>query len=155
MALTESGLVRRRAGRAYLYTLNTENYFVSEVLGRLFEGERNWLQALAAEVGEILGRDVETIVLYGSRARGQASVQSDVDLFLAVRSQTNPAVLEERLGAHRLRLESRYGVPLSFLVMPRSVLREKVRAGDRLVMDTVAQGQVLAGKPLSELVANG
>ena len=71
--LTASGLVHRRsAGRAFLYSLNSDNYVVSEILRRIFESERNWLQALATEVREVAGRHVDSIVLYGSLAREQA-----------------------------------------------------------------------------------
>ena len=154
--LTASGLVHRRsAGRAFLYSLNSDNYVVSEILRRIFESERNWLQALATEVREVAGRHVDSIVLYGSLAREQARPDSDIDFLVIVRSQVDPAVILERINSHRLRLEERYGYPLSVLVMTRSALREKAQAGDRLVLDILAQGQVVAGKPLSELVAHG
>lgn len=154
--LTASGLVyRRRAGRAYLYSLNSDNYVVSEILKRGFESERNWLQALATEIREVAGRHVETIVLYGSLARERARPESDIDLLVIIRSQVDPAVVLDRINSHRLRLEERYGHPLSVLVMTRAALRQKAQAGDRFVLDILAQGQVVAGKPLSELVVHG
>ena len=154
--LAASGVVyRRRAGRAYLYSLNTDNYVVSEILRRIFEGEQNWLQALAAEIREAAGRHVEAIVLYGSAARGQARPESDIDLLVVTRSQVDPAVILERINSHRLRLEERYGYPLSILVMTRAELREKAQAGDRFVLDILEQGRVAAGKPLSGLVTHG
>jgi predicted nucleotidyltransferase len=153
--LTADGLVvRRRAGRAYLYSLNSGNYVVSEILSRIFESERNWLQAFAAEIREVAGRHVEAIVLYGSLARKQAGPGSDVDFLIVVRSQANPAVILERINSHRLTLEEKYGRSLSVFVMTRSALRQKAQAGDRFVLDVLAQGQVVAGKPLSELVAH-
>ncbi len=154
--LTTSGLVhRRKAGRAYLYSLNSDSYVVSEIVRRIFESERDWLQALATEVREVAGRHVETIVLYGSLAREQAGSESDIDFLVIVRSQVDPAVILERINSHRLRLEERYGYPLSVLVMTRSGLRQKAQAGDRFVLDILAEGQVVAGKSLSELVAHG
>lgn len=154
--LTAGGLVsRRRAGRAYLYSLNSANYVVSDILSRLFESERSWLQVLATEIREVAGRHVDAIVLYGSLARRQAGPGSDIDFLVVVRSQADPAVILERINSHRLRLEERYGRPVSVLVMRRSALRQKAQAGDRFVLDVLAQGQVVAGKPLSELVAHG
>lgn len=153
--LTEGGLVvRRPAGRAYLYSFNVRNYLAGEV-GHLLEAERNWPQALAAEVRDAAGARAETVVLFGSRARGEAGMRSDIDLLIVIRSHSDPEAVKERLNSQRLRLEERYGHALSFLVMTRSGLRDKVREGDRLALDIVAQGQVLAGKPLSELMAYG
>lgn len=154
--LAGGGLVsRRRAGRAYLYSLNSDNYIVSEILSRVFERERNWLQALAAEIREIGGRHVDAVVLYGSLARAQDRPGSDIDFLIVVRSPADPDVILDRINSHRLRLEERYGRPLSILAMTRSALRRRAQVGDRFVVDVLAQGQVVAGKPLSELVAHG
>lgn len=153
--LTADGLVsRRRAGRAYLYSLNSDNYVVSEILSPMFESERGWLQALAKEIREAAGHHVDAVVLYGSLARERAGSGSDIDFLVVVRSQADPAVILDRINGHRLRLEERYGRTLSVLVMRRSALRQKVQAGDRFVVDVLTQGQVVAGKPLSELVAH-
>lgn len=153
--LTADGLVsRRRAGRAYLYSLNSSSYMVSDILSRMFEGERGWLQALAAEIREVAGRHVEAVVLYGSLARKQAGPGSDIDFLVVVRSQADPAVTLDRINSQRLRLEERYGRALSVLVMTRSALRQKTQAGDQFVLDVLAQGHVVAGKSLSELVAH-
>lgn len=154
--LTERGLVeRRQAGRAYLYSLNTQHYLIREVLGRALDRERDWLQAVAGDIREAAGARVETIVLYGSHVRGETDVRSDVDLLVVVESHADPAVVLERLNSHRLRIEQRYGHRFSFLVMTRRDLRDRVKDGDRLALDIVAEGKVLAGKPLADLVAHG
>lgn len=154
--LTEAGLVvRRQAGRAYMHSLNTEHYLISDVLGRVLDSERDWLQAVAADVREAAGAQVETIVLYGSHARGEAGSRSDVDLLIVVESRTKPEGVTERLNGHRLKIEQRYGHRLSFLVMTRRDLRDKVKKGDRLVLDIMAQGRVLTGKSLTDLMGHG
>jgi predicted nucleotidyltransferase len=60
-----------------------------------------------------------TLILYGSRARGTASLDSDYDLLILVEQLTQQ--LEDQLGDQLYTLELEYGVILSTLVYERHV----------------------------------
>jgi predicted nucleotidyltransferase len=48
----------------------------------LTEGERETVQLFASRLREALGDDLRALWLYGSRARGEAHAESDVDLLV-------------------------------------------------------------------------
>lgn len=56
-------------------------------LPSLSEGERRTLEAFLAGLREQYGRLVEEVILFGSKARGDAGEESDMDLLVLVRSE--------------------------------------------------------------------
>jgi len=154
--LVDAGVIqRRRAGRAYLYSLDRDSYLAHEVLLPAFSKERDWQKALGSEVKATAGRGVESVILYGSWARGQAGPRSDIDLIVVVGAKRRKAAVESRLSDRRARFVGRFGYPPSFLVLSRLEFRNRLRRRDPLIMEIVEQGRVLAGKAISDLVAHG
>jgi predicted nucleotidyltransferase len=75
-ALTHLGLVNTQTfGRAGVHTINEDHVSVAPLRVLL-----DPIAALTDTVRETVGRDVETVILFGSVARGEANVDSDVDL---------------------------------------------------------------------------
>ncbi len=154
--LVEAGLVhRRRAGKAYLYSLNRVNFLVSDVLIPALQHEQGWFQALGAEVAAAVGPVAESVILYGSWARGRAGPSSDIDLLLVISPKARKDDVEEKLAGLRTHLADRFGHPLSFLIMTRTGFRSRLRRGDSLVDEIVEQGRVLTGRPVAELIGRG
>ncbi len=155
--LVEAGLVdRRRAGRAFLYSLNRDNYAVAEILLPAFMNERDWLKRLGDEIRHSLP-GIDSVILYGSWAKGKAQPQSDVDLLLVTgQNDKNQAIqLQERANDIRARMSERYGRPISLLIVGLKNLRRRLRKRDRFIREILAEGQVLAGSGLGEVVAHG
>jgi predicted nucleotidyltransferase len=145
-------LHRQQAGRAYLYSLNEANYLVSDSLLPAFRSEAAWLEKLGDDVVAAIGRRAESIILYGSWARGHAASTSDVDLLVVTQPGQDQDKLERTLEQHRGRLAERFGHAVSLLVVPRDDLRRRLRRGDRLIREIVREGRTVAGKPLAEVV---
>ncbi len=153
--LLGSGVVqRRRAGRAYLYSLDQESYLAHEVLLPAFLKERNWQKTLGTEVQDLIGAGVASIILYGSWARGQAGPRSDIDLLIVTNGRRSKAAIEDRLTSHRTHFMARFRHVPSFLILSRDEFRTRLRRGNPLVREIVEQGQVLTGKAISELAAH-
>lgn len=151
--LTRLGVVRRRkAGRAYLHLLNEANYLTSDILVPAFRQEADWMKRLGEEVLESVAGVAESIVLYGSWARGEATEHSDIDVLIVARDRHSAEAVQP-LDDTRSRLTERFGRPVSFLVVPRGEFRRRLRRGDRLVKDIVRHGRVLAGRSLAELTS--
>ena len=99
--LRRLGLVNSQSiGRAGVHTIN-EDHVAVEPLRALLDP----IAALAEVVQETVGDDVKTVILFGSIARGEASVNSDVDLAVIApagwdgRTDLEDAV-RTRLGNH-------------------------------------------------------
>jgi predicted nucleotidyltransferase len=75
-ALTQLGLVHSQTiGRAGVHTINEEHVSVPPLRALL-----DPIAALSRTVHEVVGDDVQTVILFGSIARGEASIHSDIDL---------------------------------------------------------------------------
>jgi predicted nucleotidyltransferase len=156
--LVEAGLVERRhAGRAFLYSLNRNNYAVGEILLPAFIKERDWLQRLGDEIRRSVP-GINSVILYGSWSKGKAQSQSDVDLLLVTRQNVGrgqAARLQEGADDIRARMSERYGRPISLLIVGPGDLRRRLRKRDRFIREILAEGQVLAGSSLAEVAAHG
>ncbi|MDR5694599.1 MAG: nucleotidyltransferase domain-containing protein [Armatimonadota bacterium] len=140
--LSSLGMLKvRQAGRSYLYSLDTENYLVSDVLLPALRAESRWLERLGEEVLEAARGAVESVVLYGSFARGEVRESSDIDLLVVVREDCWVDKVRERLDEERGRLERRFGRSISFLVLSIPDLRKRVQLGDRFAAEVLAQGR--------------
>lgn len=154
--LTREGLLeRRRAGSAYLYSLNRKAYVVAEILEPAFRSETGWLERLGKEILIALRPSAESVVLYGSWARGTAVPGSDVDVLVVATDAAGREAVERRADGVRGRLSERFGRFVSLLVMTAEEIREKLRRGDRLIRTIAGEGRVLAGRSLSEVTAGG
>ena len=154
--LVGTGLVqRRRAGRAFLYSINRNNYVVGEILLPAFVNERNWLERLGDEIRRSVS-GIDSVILYGSWAKKKARPQSDVDLLLVASPQrSKERALQERVDDTRARMSERYGRPISLLILGPDDLRRRLRKRDPFIRDVIAQGRVLAGASLTEVVGRG
>ena len=75
-ALTQLGLVHTQTiGRAGAHTINEDHVSVAPLRALL-----DPMAALTDIVREAVGSDVNTVILFGSIARGEAHIKSDIDL---------------------------------------------------------------------------
>jgi predicted nucleotidyltransferase len=154
--LTQEGVLeRRRAGTAYLYSLNRDRYVVTEILEPAFRNEARWLERLGEDALAALRPSAESVVLYGSWAREAATPRSDVDLLLVVTDEATRETVEGHVDELRGRLGERFGRFISMMVMTAEEVRAKLGAGDQLVRSIVSEGRVLAGRSLAEIAVGG
>lgn len=97
------------------------------------------LRELTARI--VARRPDATVILFGSRARGDAQTESDVDLLVITDTDQNPLQVA---GEIYLEVGDRdFGLDL--VVMTPARFERKRRGADPFVRDIVAQGRVLHG----------
>jgi predicted nucleotidyltransferase len=75
-ALTQLGLVNTQTiGRAGVHTINEDHFSVAPLRVLL-----DPITAMTDTVREAAGHDVKTVILFGSIARGEANIHSDIDV---------------------------------------------------------------------------
>lgn len=158
--LVDMGVVTRLpAGRAYLYSPNRRSYLVSKVLLPAFQHEAGWLEELGHAVYRLGPKSIDAVLLYGSWARGHAGRKSDVDLLVIVeakdhrRRKATSKIVRDQIDKYRQELAERFGRPISVLVLDREEVKRRLRENDKFVHEVIAQSKVLAGRPLSDVVA--
>lgn len=149
-------LNEERIRGARLYRVNPQHHLVL-CIRALFDAEQQRLSILRDLVkrsleskGLISG--VQFVVLFGSVARGEARPDSDVDLLVVTGSADSTAAVTEALQSAAEEAARMLGVAVSPMVMALPRLRERYRAGDPLLHNIEAEGRVLLGGSLREML---
>lgn len=138
------GLVHRKVtGRADGWSLVADHALVSAIM-TLFEVERNLRPQFRAELRDGLKHlGATNAAIFGSVARGEATIDSDLDLFLEVPTEGDAARLREALPDLQLRLLKKYGTMVSPLILTASQTR---RPSNPFLLESIRREAV----PVSE-----
>ncbi|HET7230904.1 MAG TPA: nucleotidyltransferase domain-containing protein [Longimicrobium sp.] len=152
-------LAEERIRGARLYRVNRQHH-LHPCICALFEAEQQRVSLLRDLVKQELESkgllsSVHFVVLFGSVARGDARPDSDVDLLVVTGTARTNARVDGALQAVAERAEHTLGVRLSPLVMALPRLRRRYRSGDPLLHNIAAEGRVLLGSSLREMVGTG
>jgi predicted nucleotidyltransferase len=71
------------------------------------------LQSLRLGLAQALGDQLESVILFGSQARGEARADSDIDVLVIVRDEADYGELIQRTSALVSNLSLEYGVVIS------------------------------------------
>jgi predicted nucleotidyltransferase len=134
-ALTRLGLVETRTiGRAGVHTINENHAFVAPLRALV-----DPIAALKAAIGETIDPEVQAVILFGSIARGDPGVDSDVDLAVIAASTWDKRV--ELQDIVRIRL----GNDCDVLLFTESEFRQRATEGEPVVGDILRDGVALVG----------
>ncbi|MBI3323664.1 MAG: nucleotidyltransferase domain-containing protein [Candidatus Omnitrophica bacterium] len=95
-----------------------------KVVAGLSVNERQALKEFRDRVASLLGANLLVIKLFGSKARGQGTPESDLDVFLAVRKRS--AQVEDQVIDVAFDIDLKYGVYISPRVVAATVLKDPV-----------------------------
>lgn len=135
-ALAQLGLIDTRAvGRASVHTLNTGHSFVAP-LRTLADP----VTALRSAIQEAAGPDLQAAILFGSIARGDADIDSDIDLAVIA-----PTAWDRRSELQD-NVQTRLGNQCDVLVFTEPEFHQAAAAGEPVVQDILREGVALIGR---------
>lgn len=109
----------------------------------LTPGERGVLAEFARRMREWYGERLERLVVFGSRARGDVTEDSDIDVLAIVKVPLAAETREDSVG-WRLLLEAKHAVdeyaPVSLIVFAEERFAELKRRERRFALDVEAEG---------------
>jgi predicted nucleotidyltransferase len=139
--LERSGLViYRKAGRANLYSLDEHNIVVTDILSSAFLVEGGLLGEVASIISRWMGRDLSSILLFGSVARGEESQGSDIDVVVVLKDGTDPTGREEAIADASVEVVRHFGNKLSPILVTESEFERKRRSQKGLWRDIALEG---------------
>lgn len=145
-ALVDRGLVNERVlGRAHVFRVNRDHFLYS-ILAATFGSERKLVEEITELIRSSLAAGSKSIVLFGSRAKGEARTGSDIDLLIVSREVRDT---EAALGPLRAQLRRRFGLELDAKVLSPAQLRSKAEAPYLKAART--EGLLIAGAPLGKV----
>jgi len=150
--LVEENLVARRvAGRAYLYRLVPESYS-AKLVAPLFRDGDSPMERLARLLGKKLeASPVASATLYGSVVRGEEKPDSDIDIYLVLRRESDRGRVEVLVSELNRLVQALFGNRISPMVKTLEEARRAYRGRRSLELAVESEGRLLTGLPLREL----
>jgi predicted nucleotidyltransferase len=134
-ALTQLGLVNTQTiGRAGVHTINEDHFSVAPLRVLL-----DPITALTDTVREAAGHDAKTVILFGSIARGEANIHSDIDLAVIA-----PAGWDARTDLEDA-VRTRLGNNCDVLVFTPDDFTRLAEVGEPVVREILTDGVALIG----------
>lgn len=113
----EMGIVRSSsAGRANVHLLERENIYVQRLIAPIFDAEQRLPRDLVDDLAEHFADLAESVILFGSYARGDQEQSSDVDVIFVAEDSKSKTRLENSVYDYAPEFHTRFGVSLSPII---------------------------------------
>ena len=133
------------SGRVRLYQLNRKHFFVEHFLAPLFNNEPKLLDGIKEQLKGTIGELCLWMGIFGSTAKGEDTVESDLDILVLVKNEEQQEILLESLDELEGKLHEMYGVALSPIVMTIKEWRKTNRSFRDTKADIIAHHITLVG----------
>jgi predicted nucleotidyltransferase len=137
--LSKEGLIEtRRVGNALVSDINEANH-VGFLLKYLFKWEEESTEGLKEIVRDRLKNeldDVVSMVVFGSRARGDERLDSDMDV-MVITEKGHPEATASMMVE---------GILVSVFQIPKEAFLSRARSKDPLALNVIFEGDVIYGK---------
>ena len=148
----------RRVSNVHLYQINPDNFLVNMVYAPFFKAEEEVPKKLLELITHTLTKGpradrIVSLILFGSRARGTASLNSDLDLMLLVPDKPSLKAVEPDIDKLRQLLAQKFSISLSPYLQTLAELKHKHAEKLPLISEILKEGQRLYGKELKELLS--
>jgi len=138
------GLVlEQHAGNTDLYQLDSQNSAVDGVLAPVFSWESNLFDELAQMFVDKLGRELVSLRLFGSVARGDEEPNSDVDVLIILTDGSDPDKMEDLIAEVDLDAGRRLGSPVSTIQVTETEYGRKVKGKRGFWKDIPRESKVI------------
>jgi predicted nucleotidyltransferase len=109
-------------------------------MNNLTEKERQAVKELIDELKKLYGDNLSCVILYGSKARGDATEDSDIDILVVLKNIQNFSLERKKVKEISWRLSYKYDLLLSIIIRSE---QEYMRKDTPLLMNIEKEGIVL------------
>lgn len=135
---------RQRGGRDHMFSLNREHYLVQEALLKVFQAENKFPEEIKNTLAAILKKRVYSAVMFGSAARKEENILSDLDICCIVNLTNERLFVSDLLNSKAQQLHRKFGIKLASIFFTKA---EFIRKGkSQLVKSIVSEGILITGK---------
>jgi len=153
-SLENLGVVNRvRGGRDHLFSLNRDHFLVKQVVIPNLNSEKKFVQSLFADIKKGLGKNAVSIILFGSTARREENIQSDLDICIVFKNAASKKKVEKIITDLSFFLNKKYGVSLAPFYISEADFAKRAKTKKSPVADIIKEGRQISGKTIKELIS--
>ena len=109
-------------------------------MNNLTKKEKQAVKELVDELKKLYGDNLSCVILYGSKARGDATEDSDIDILVVLKNIQNFSLERKKVKEISWRLSYKYDLLLSIIIRSE---QEYMRKDTPLLMNIEKEGIVL------------
>jgi len=143
---------RQMGGRDHLFSLNRGHLLVVQGILPLLKLERRFLDEVSETLKKRIGREAQSMILFGSVARKAETAQSDLDVCFVVTNGREKEGILERVNDLSSTIRQTFGANLAPFVITASEFRRRARLYKPPINVILKEGVVIAGKSLRDLL---
>lgn len=143
---------RERGGRDHFFYLNRDHFIVDKIINPILNTERKYLDQIFSEIKKSLGKNSISLILFGSTARGEEKIESDLDICVVFKDSKMQRKLEEIISDIRTELLKKYGVSFAPYYITEKEFSKRFKLGKSPVADIIREGRLISGKSIKELI---
>lgn len=138
-----------RKGKIKLFSINKDNLFIKDIIISLFEKEADFPKNILENLVKKLRDKVESIILYGSFAKGTAKLSSDIDVLIIVNKKENN--LEKEIEVFKKDFLKK-DLVLRVDIIDILELKNLYKTQEPFIKSVIKNHKLLSGKNIMELI---
>jgi predicted nucleotidyltransferase len=151
--LEKEGLLSsKRIGRSLLFSVNKERALASKIIIPLFQAEREIISELGKTLVRLIKVPYESLILFGSLARGEGRPESDIDLMIVIADSADTKRTEDEILAVNPEVSRVFGNSISPIIIKKSDFLKKLKRRDNFISAVAKEGETLGGKNIGEIL---
>lgn len=145
-------VVCQRGAREHFFSLNREHLLVLHGILPILKLERGFLNQLGVYLKKNLASSTISVILFGSVARREESITSDVDICLIVNRVSEKKKIRERIHTFSSVVKRRFGAQLSPIIFSAAEFLQRAQKNKSPVREIMKDGIVICGTPLRKII---
>lgn len=150
--LAEGVVTFRDVPPVHLYSIKEGNWVVEELLRGLFKKESAVLDDISREITGNVPKSIISIILFGSVARGEANLKSDIDVMVVIDKEISKTKIDALFDKKNNAIEMKFNRRLSPIFYTVGEFKEKYIKKLPLIREILKTGWVIYGKLLTEVL---
>lgn len=119
-------VTKEKVGNAYIFSFN-ERHLLAGRIAALFDAEREMVDSVVERFAEALKGKLDSIIVFGSVARGDATEISDVDMVISFKRGVDPGKYRMKVVDASSETIAATGSSVDYFLIRQSELLEKMR----------------------------
>lgn len=148
----EGALSSKKIGNSIVFSLNKGNFLVDKIIIPLFKEEAHAKKELNKKIISNIKFPVESIILFGSLARGEEKSGSDIDIAFVVKDSLDIGKIEKEILLINPSISGYFGNTIAPVVIKKSDFIKKLKKGDHFISAIAREGEVISGKLINDLL---